>query len=53
MFVTLLLAAAMLALERSENVYARLVRGLIGPGRLLIEKIALAEAAAQTARDPR
>jgi ABC-2 family transporter protein len=42
MFVTLLLAAAMLALERSENVYTRLVRGLISPGRLLVEKIALA-----------
>lgn len=42
MFVTLLLAAGMLALERSENAYARLVRGLVSPGRLLVEKIALA-----------
>jgi ABC-2 type transport system permease protein len=42
MFVALLIAAAMLALERSENAYARLVRGLISPGRLLIEKIVLA-----------
>lgn len=42
MFVTLLMAAAMLALERSEHVYARLVRGLVTPSRLLIEKIALA-----------
>lgn len=42
MFVTLLLAAGMLALERSENAYTRLIRGLVSPGRLLIEKIALA-----------
>lgn len=42
MFVTMLLAAAMLAVERSENAYARLVRGLITPGRLLAEKVALA-----------
>jgi ABC-2 type transport system permease protein len=41
MFVTLLLAAGMLAIERSENVYARLVRGLVSPGELLSEKIAL------------
>ena len=32
MFVTLLLAAGMLAIERSENAYSRLVRGLITPG---------------------
>ncbi len=42
MFVAVLLAAGMLALERSENAYARLVRGLLTPGRLLAEKIALA-----------
>jgi ABC-type multidrug transport system permease subunit len=42
MFVTLLLAAGMLALERSENAYTRLILGLVSPGRLLIEKIALA-----------
>jgi ABC-2 type transport system permease protein len=42
MFVTMLLAASMLALERSENAYSRLVRGLIGPGRLLSEKVLLA-----------
>ncbi len=42
MFVTLLLAAGMLALERSENAYTRLIRGLVSPGRLLVEKIALA-----------
>jgi ABC-type transport system involved in multi-copper enzyme maturation permease subunit len=42
MFVTVLLAAGMLAVERSENAYARLVRGLVTPGRLLAEKIVLA-----------
>ncbi len=42
MFVTMLLAAGMLALERSENAYARLVRGLVTPGRLLGEKVVLA-----------
>jgi hypothetical protein len=42
MFVTMLLAAGMLAVERSENAYPRLVRGLLTPGRLLAEKIALA-----------
>jgi ABC-type multidrug transport system permease subunit len=42
MFVTVLLAAGMLAVERSENAYARLVRGLVSPGRLLTEKIVLA-----------
>jgi hypothetical protein len=41
MFVTLLLGAGMLAMERSENAYARLVRGLVTPGQLLSEKIAL------------
>ena len=41
MFVTLLLASAMLALERSENAYARLVRGLISKTGLLSEKIIL------------
>ncbi len=42
MFVTLLLAAGMLAIERSENAYSRLVRGLVSPERLLSEKIVLA-----------
>ncbi len=42
MFVTVLLAAGLLALERSENTYPRLVRGLVSPGRLLVEKILLA-----------
>jgi hypothetical protein len=41
MFVTLLLAAGMLAIERSEHAYTRLIRGLISPGRLLSEKIVL------------
>ncbi len=41
MFVTLLLAAGMLAIERSENAYSRLVRGLVSPGGLLSEKVAL------------
>ncbi len=41
MLVTLLLAAGMLALERSEHAYTRLVRGLVTPLRLLVEKIAL------------
>jgi ABC-type multidrug transport system permease subunit len=41
MFVTVLLAAGMLAMERSENAYSRLVRGLVSPGRLLSEKVVL------------
>jgi ABC-type multidrug transport system permease subunit len=41
MFVTVLLAAGMLAIERSENAYTRLVRGLVSPGRLLSEKVVL------------
>ena len=41
MFVTMLLAAGMLAVERSENAYSRLVRGLVSPGELLSEKIVL------------
>jgi ABC-type transport system involved in cytochrome c biogenesis permease component len=45
MFVTLLLAAGMLALERSENAYRRLI-GLLRPGVLLAEKVALATACA-------
>jgi hypothetical protein len=42
MFVTVLLAAGMLALERSENAYSRLVRGLVSPARLVSEKVVLA-----------
>jgi ABC-2 type transport system permease protein len=42
MFVTLLLAAGMLAVERSEHTYSRLVRGLVSPAGLLSEKLVLA-----------
>jgi ABC-2 type transport system permease protein len=42
MFVTLLLAAGMLAIERSEHAYPRLIRGLVSPSELLSEKVALA-----------
>ena len=42
MFVTILLAAGMLALEREENAFLRLVRGLVSRLGLLLEKIALA-----------
>jgi len=41
MFVTLLLASGMLALERSENAYRRLI-GLLRPSQLLAEKVVLA-----------
>lgn len=41
MFVTVLLVAGSLALEREENAYARITRGLVGPGGLLAEKLAL------------
>jgi ABC-2 type transport system permease protein len=44
MFVTMLLAAGMLAIERSENAYRRLVRGLVTPGELLSEKVVLSGA---------
>jgi len=46
MFLTLLIAAGMLAIERSENAYSRLVRGLVSPGRLLSEKVLLSAACA-------
>jgi ABC-2 type transport system permease protein len=46
MFVTLLLAAGTLALEREENAFARLVRGLVSRSGLLAEKGLLAAAAA-------
>jgi ABC-2 type transport system permease protein len=42
MFVTLLLAAGMLALEREEHVFGRLVRGLVTRTGLLVEKVGLA-----------
>ena len=42
MFVTLLLAAGSLALEREENAFPRLVRGLVSRTALLVEKAGLA-----------
>jgi ABC-2 type transport system permease protein len=42
MFITLLLAAGMLALEREENAFSRLVRGLVSRTGLLTEKAGLA-----------
>jgi ABC-2 type transport system permease protein len=42
MFVTLLLASGILALEREENAFLRLVRGLVSRTGLLVEKIGLA-----------
>ena len=44
MILTLLLAAGLLALERAEHAYTRLVRGLVSRVGLLAEKIALAAA---------
>jgi ABC-type multidrug transport system permease subunit len=44
MFITLLLAAGMLALEREENAFSRLVRGLVSRTGLLAEKAGLAAA---------
>ena len=41
MFVTVLLVAGSLALEREENTFTRLTRGLIGRTALLVEKIGL------------
>ena len=46
MFVALLLAAGMLALEREENAFGRLVRGLISRTGLVVEKVSLAGLAA-------
>jgi ABC-type transport system involved in cytochrome c biogenesis permease component len=42
MFVALLLAAGMLAVEREENAFTRLVRGLVSRTALLTEKAGLA-----------
>jgi ABC-2 type transport system permease protein len=44
MFVTVLLAAGTLALEREENAFARLVRGLVSRTGLLLEKAGLSAA---------
>jgi ABC-type transport system involved in cytochrome c biogenesis permease component len=41
MFVALLLGAGMLALEREEHAFGRLVRGLVRPVALLAEKVLL------------
>jgi ABC-2 type transport system permease protein len=41
MFVTVLLAAGLLALEREEQAFGRLVRGLVSRSRLLAEKVVL------------
>jgi ABC-type multidrug transport system permease subunit len=46
MFVALLLAAGMLALEREENAFGRLIRGLVSRTELVAEKVALAALAA-------
>jgi ABC-2 type transport system permease protein len=46
MFVTVLLAAGMLALEREENAFSRLVRGLVSRTALLVEKGLLSAACA-------
>ena len=42
MFVTLLIGSGMLALEREENSFGRLVRGLVSKTGLLAEKVGLA-----------
>jgi ABC-type transport system involved in cytochrome c biogenesis permease component len=41
MLVSVLLAAGMLALEREEHAFARLVRGLVSRTELLVEKVVL------------
>jgi ABC-2 type transport system permease protein len=46
MFVCVLLAAGSLALEREENTFPRLVRGLVSPDALISEKVLLAAACA-------
>jgi ABC-2 type transport system permease protein len=46
MFVTVLLASGMLALEQEEHAFGRLVRGLVSRLGLLGEKVALAAACA-------
>jgi ABC-type transport system involved in cytochrome c biogenesis permease component len=49
MLVAVLLAAGMLALEREEHAFARLVRGLVSRWELLAEKVVLAAGCAATA----
>jgi ABC-type transport system involved in cytochrome c biogenesis permease component len=46
MFVAMLLAAGLLALERSEHTWGRLVPGLVSPERVLAEKALIAGALA-------
>ncbi|MDX6679199.1 MAG: type transport system permease protein [Solirubrobacteraceae bacterium] len=46
MFVCVLLASGLLALEREENTFARLARGLVPGGQLVAEKIVLSAACA-------
>ncbi|MEO8686680.1 MAG: ABC transporter permease [Solirubrobacteraceae bacterium] len=46
MFVALLLAAGMLALEREENAFGRLIGGLVSRTELVAEKVVLAALAA-------
>jgi ABC-2 family transporter protein len=41
MFVTVLLVAGSLALEREENAFTRITRGLVGANGLLVEKVVL------------
>ncbi len=48
MVITLLLAAGILALEREENAFLRLVRGLVSRTGLLLEKAAVAAACSLT-----
>ena len=49
MFITLLLASGTLALEREENAFPRLVRGLVSRSALLVEKASLAALCSATA----
>jgi ABC-2 type transport system permease protein len=49
MLVCVLLAAGMLALEREEHAFARLVRGLVSRWTVLIEKVVLAAGCAGAA----
>ncbi|MFP5379765.1 MAG: ABC transporter permease [Vicinamibacteria bacterium] len=46
MFVCVLLASGLLALEREENTFSRLARGLVPGGRLLAGKVVLSAACA-------
>ena len=48
MFVTLLLAAGLLALEREEQAFGRLVRGLVSRTALLAEKVVLSALCARS-----